>query len=106
LRRSVVATTAVAGQATADWNAAVAEKNERLNDYILALHVYNAHQQRHRDVDQPKMAAVRRGGRTVRAPLRVLQSSPVAWRAAFLRGRPNSTCKCCARTSRSGPRTS
>jgi len=51
----------MARQATADWNSAVAEKNERLNDYILALHVYNAHQQRHRDVDQPKMAAVRRG---------------------------------------------
>ena len=57
---SFVAST-LAGQATADWNSAVAEKNERLNDYILALHVYNAHQQRHRDVDQPKMAAVRRG---------------------------------------------
>ena len=46
------------GQAKADWNTAVAEKNERMNEYLLSLNVLNAHYQRRYDVDQPTMATV------------------------------------------------
>ena len=45
-------------QATTDWNLAVAEKNERLNEYLLALNVLNAHHERRYEVDQPTMATV------------------------------------------------
>jgi hypothetical protein len=36
----------------------VADKNERLNEYLMALNVFNAHQQRRYEVDQPTMARV------------------------------------------------
>ena len=46
-------------QASEDWNTAVSEKNERLNEYLLALAALNAHYKRHYDVDLTATARVR-----------------------------------------------